>query len=405
MRISRSWCASALIAGALIAASFTAASQSATPFKIGVLTDMSSINSHMGGPGAVTAVQMAVEDFGGKLLGRPIVVVSADHQGKPEIGASIARKWYENDGVDVITDLTNSAVAIAVQNVAKSQGKVNLIPGGVTEALVGKECSATGVHWIYDTYSLAVGTTRAVVQQGAKRWFFITADYAFGQAMESRSKKVIESMGGEVVGSVLVSQGTTDFSSYLLKARASGAQAIALAVAGNDLLNAIKQAQEFGITKGGQRLVASILFIPEVDALGLNTAQGLVLTTGFYWDRDDKTREWSKKFFARHGKMPTNVQAGNYSAVTHYLKAVTAAKSTDGKVVVQKMRELPIDDFYARNATLRPDGTLVHDLLLAEIKKPSESKAKWDYYKILSVIPGKDAFLPLEQSDCPLVKK
>lgn len=375
------------------------------PFKIGVLTDMSSINSHMGGPGAVVAARMAVEDFGGRVLGRPIEVISADHQGKPEIGASIARKWYESDGVEVITDLTNSAVAIAVQNVAKGLGKVNLVPGGVTEALIGKECSPTGVHWIYDTYSLAVGTTRAVVQQGAKRWFFITADYAFGQAMESRSRKVIESMGGEVAGSVRVSQGATDYSSYLLQARASRADAIALAVAGNDLLNAIKQAQEFGITRGGQRLVASILFLPEVDSLGLDTAQGLVLTTGFYWDRDESTRAWSRRFFAQHGRMPTVVQAGNYSAVTHYLKAVEAAKSVDGKVVVQKMRELPINDFYARNAVLRPDGALVHDLILAEVKKPSESKERWDYYKVVSVIPGKDAFLPLEQSACTLVAK
>lgn len=376
-----------------------------TPFKIGVLTDMSSINAHMGGPGAVVAVQMAVDDFGGSVLGRPIQVVSADHQGKPEVGASIARKWYESDGVDVITDLTNSAVAIAVQNVGKSLGKATLIPGGVTEALTNKECSPTGVHWIYDTYSLAVGTTRAVVGQGAKKWFFLTADYAFGQAMQSRASKVIESMGAQVLGSVSVPQGTTDFSSQLLQAKASGADAIALAVAGNDLMNAIKQAQEFGITRGGQRLVASILFIPEVDALGLDTAQGLTLTTGFYWDRDEPTRTWSKKFWSLHGRPPTVVQAGNYSAVTHYLKAVAAAKTTNAAAVIGKMRELPIEDFYARNATLRVDGTLVHDLLLAEVKKPNESKAKWDYFKVVSTIPGKDAFLPEAESQCPLVKK
>lgn len=376
-----------------------------TPLKIGVLTDMSSINAHMGGPGAVTAVRMAVEDVGGSVLGRPIEVISADHQGKPEIAASIARKWYESDGVEVITDLTNSAVAIAVQNVGKSLGKITLIPGGVTEVLTNKECSPTGVHWIYDTYSLAVGTTRAVVQQGAKKWFFLTADYAFGQTMQARASKVIESMGAKVVGTVSVPQGTTDFSSQLLMAKSSGADAIALAVAGNDLMNAIKQAQEFGITKGGQRLVASILFIPEVDALGLEAAQGLALTTGFYWDHDEKTRAWSRKFMERHDRAPTVVQAGNYSAVTHYLKSVAAAKTVDAQAVMKKMRELPIDDFYARNATLRPDGQLVHDLILAEVKRPSESKARWDYFKVVSVIPGKDAFLPLKESACPLVRK
>ncbi len=375
------------------------------PLKIGVLTDMSSINSHMGGPGAVIAVKMAVQDFGGTVNGRAIEVVSADHQGKPEVAASIARKWYENDGVELITDLTNSAVAIAVQNVAKSLGKINVVPGGVTEALIGKECSPTGIHWIYDTYSLAIGTTRAMVQQGAKRWFFITADYAFGQAMQARATKVINSMGATVVGSVLVPQGTTDFSSYILKAKASGAEAIGLAVAGNDLLNAVKQAKEFGITKGGQRLVASIMFIPEVHSLGLDAAQGLVLTTSFYWDLDERTREWSKRFYALHGSMPTAPQAGNYSAVAHYLKAVAAAKTSDAQAVIKKMHEMPVNDFYARNATIRPDGALVHDLLLAEVKKPAESKARWDYYKVLSVIPGKDAFIPLEQSDCPLVKK
>lgn len=377
----------------------------APPLKIGVLTDMSSINSHMGGSGAVTAVKMAIQDFGGKVNGRTIELVSADHQGKPEVAASIARKWYENDGVEVITELTNSAVAIAVQNVAKGLGKINIVSGGVTEALIGKECSPTGIHWTFDTYSLAVGTTRAAVQQGAKRWFFITADYAFGQSMQERATKVIGSMGATTVGSVLVPQGTTDFSSYILKAKASGADTIALAVAGNDLINAIKQAKEFGITKGGQRLIASIIFITEVDALGLDAAQGLTLTTNFYWDRDESTRAWSKRFYAQHGSMPTSPQAGNYSSVTHYLKAVAATKSSDPKLVMQKMHDTPVNDFYARNGFVRPDGALVHDLILAEVKKPSESKGKWDYYKVLGTIPGKDAFMPLEQSTCSLVKK
>lgn len=375
------------------------------PLKIGVLTDMSSINSHMGGAGAVVAAKMAVQDFGGKVNGRVIEVVSADHQGKPEVAATIARKWYENDGVEVITELTNSAVAIAVQNVAKGLGKINIVSGGVTEALIGKECSPTGIHWTFDTYSLAVGTTRAVVQQGAKRWFFITADYAFGQSMQARATEVINSMGATLVGSVLVPQGTKDFSSYLLRAKASGADAIALAVAGNDLLNAIKQAKEFGITKGGQRLVASILFIPEVHALGLETAQGLTLTTNFYWDRDDSTRAWSKRFYELHGSMPTSPQAGNYSSVTHYLKAVAAARSSDPKLVLQKMRATPVNDFYARNGHIREDGKLVHELILAEVKKPGESQARWDYYKVLAPIPSQWAFIPLEKSECSLVKK
>ena len=377
----------------------------APPLKIGVLTDMSSINSHMGGSGAVVAAKMAIQDFGGKVNGRTIELVSADHQGKPEVAASIARKWYEHDGVEVITELTNSAVAIAVQNVAKGLGKIDIVSGGVSEALIGKECSPTGMHWTFDTYSLAVGTTRAAVQQGAKRWFFITADYAFGQSMQERASKVISSMGATTVGSVLVPQGTTDFSSYILKAKASGADTIALAVAGNDLINAIKQAKEFGIAKGGQRLIASIIFITEVDALGLEAAQGLTLTTNFYWDRDESTRAWSKRFYALHGSMPTSPQAGNYSSVMHYLNAVAAIKSSEPKLVMKKMYETPVNDFYARNGFIRADGALVHDLILAEVKKPSESKGKWDYYKVLGTIPGKEAFMPIEQSTCALVKK
>ena len=394
------------VSASLCMASAALAQSAPPPLKIGVMTDMSGIFSHMGGGGSAHAAAMAAKDFGGKVNGRTIEIVSADHQNKTEVGASIARKWYENDGVEMITDLTNSAVAVAVQNIAKGLGKINIVAGGATEALTGKECSPTGIHWIYSTYSLAVGTTKAVVGQGAKKWFFITADYAFGHAMHTRASKIIRDMGGTVAGNVLVPLGTTDYSSYFLQAKASGAEAIGLAVAGNDLITAIKQATEFGITKGGQRLVASIIFLPEIDAMGLETAQGLMLTTSFYWDRDERTREWAKRFAPGNGgKMPTVVHASTYSAVTNYLKAVEATKSSDPKVVMQKMRETPVDDFFARNAFIRADGTLVHDLILAEVKKPSESKARWDYYKVLATVPGKEAFIPLDQSECPLVKK
>lgn len=394
------------VSASLFLASAALAQSAPPPLKIGVMTDMSGIFSHMGGGGSAHAAAMAAKDFGGKVNGRTIEIVSADHQNKTEVGASIARKWYENDGVEMITDLTNSAVAVAVQNVAKGLGKINIVAGGATEALTGKECSPTGIHWIYSTYSLAVGTTKAVVAQGAKKWFFITADYAFGHAMHSRASKIIRDMGGTVAGNVLVPLGTTDYSAYLLQAKASGAEAIGLAVAGNDLINAIKQANEFGITKGGQRLIASIIFLPEIDAMGLETSQGLMLTTSFYWDRDERTREWAKRFAPGNGgKMPTVVHASTYSAVTNYLKAVAATKSSDPKVVMQKMRETPVDDFFARNAFIRPDGALVHDLILAEVKKPSESKARWDYYKVLATVPGKEAFVPLDQSECPLLKK
>lgn len=409
MSLPRILCCAAVVSAALGMATTELAAQSpgfsGNSVKIGVLTDMSSINAHMGGPGAVTAVQLAIEDAGP--IGVPVEMVSADHQAKPDVGASIARKWYENDGVDMITELTNSAVALAVQNLARSLKKVDLVTGGVADDLVGKSCSPWGIHWTFDTFSLANGTTRTVVQQGGKKWFFITADYAFGHAMEARATAVIKAMGGTVVGGARVPQGTADLSSYLLQAQASGAEVIALANAGTDFATAVKQANEFGITQSGKRLVATIIFIPEIDSIGLESAQGLALTTNFYWDRDEASRAFATRFTARAGRdvVPTEPQAAVYSATLHYLKAVKAAGTDDATAVIAKMKEIPIEDFFARNASIREDGVLVHDLLLLQVKTPAESKKRWDYYKVLSTISGKDAFLPLSESTCPHVKK
>jgi branched-chain amino acid transport system substrate-binding protein len=383
-----------------------AGEMSGNVIKVGILTDLTSINAHMSGKGTVEAVKLAAESFGNQINGAKIEILVADHQAKPELAAAIARKWYENDGVDVITDLANSAVAIAVQNLAKSLGKMDLVPGGVTESLIQENCSPLGIHWIFDTYSLATGTTKAVVEQGGKKWFFITADYAFGHSMQALATDVIKSLGGEVVGSAIVPQGTTDFSSYLVQAQASGADVVGLANAGPDFAASVKQASEFGLTKSGKRMVGTIIFIPEIDALGLEAAKGLLLTTNYYWDRDDESRAFATKMQARMGKdfVPTAPQASNYSAIMHYFKAVQAAGTDEPKAVMAKMRELPVNDFLARNAKIRPDGALVHDLILAEVKSPEESKRRWDYYKVLQVIPGEKAFRPLSQSKCPLVK-
>jgi branched-chain amino acid transport system substrate-binding protein len=373
--------------------------------KIGVLSDMSSLYSDIGGKGSVIAAQMAVKDFGGKVAGKTIEVISADHLNKPDVGSAIARQWIDQDKVDAIVDVPTSSVALAVQDVTKEKGKVFLMSGPASSDLTGKACSPTGVHWTYDTYALAHGTGGALVKQGGDTWFFLTADYAFGHALENDTTAVVKAAGGNVLGSVNVPLNNADFSSFLLQAQASKAKVIGLANAGGDTVNSIKQASEFGIVSGGQRLAGLLVFVSDVNSLGLQTAQGLVLTEAFYWDQNDETRAWSKRFTAESGKVPTMVQAGVYGAVTHYLKAIEAAKSDDGKTVVAKMRDIPINDFMTKNGKLREDGRVMRDMYLFQVKTPAESKYQYDYYKQLATIPAEQAYRPLSESACPLVKK
>jgi branched-chain amino acid transport system substrate-binding protein len=371
--------------------------------KIGVLGDQSSAYADLGGKGSVVAAEMAVEDFGKTVIGRTIEVVSADHQNKPEIASNIARRWYDRDGVDMITDLTNSAVAIAVQNVSKEKKKVDLVTSTATTALTNEACSPYGVHWTFDAYALSVGTATALVEQGGKSWYFITADYTFGYNLEDNATRVIKAKGGKVLGSAKAPLNTTDFSSQLLQAQASGADVIGLANSGADTANSVKQAAEFGITKK-QKLAAFLPFLTDIKAIGLPNAQGLILTTAFYWDMDEAKRSWGERFMKRQGIMPTQVHAGTYSAVTHYLKAVKAAGSTDAEAVMAKMRELPVDDF-AFKGHIREDGQMMHDMYLVQVKTPAESKRDWDFYKVLRTIPADQAFTPPEESKCPLLKK
>ncbi|MGE5270235.1 MAG: ABC transporter substrate-binding protein [Thiohalocapsa sp.] len=372
--------------------------------KIGVLADMSSLYADLGGPGSVEAAKMAVADFGGTVAGKKIEVVSADHQNKPDIGASIARQWFDRDGVDMITDLTTSSVALAVQEVARQKNKTILISGAASSDLTGKACAPTSIHWTYNTVALANGTGAAVVKAGGDTWFFITADYAFGHALERDTSAVVVANGGKVLGSVKVPLNTADFSSYLLQAQASKAKVIGLANAGGDTINSIKQAAEFGIVKGGQKLAGLLVFVSDIHSLGLPTAQGLQLTESFYWDQNDQTRAWSKKFFDKMKREPTMVQAGVYGATVAWLNAVKATNSIDGPTVVKKLKETPINDFMTKNGHIRADGMLVRDMYLFEVKKPSESKGAWDYYKLVGTIPGEQAYKRPHGNECPLVK-
>ena len=380
--------------------------QAQTPdtIKIGVLADMSSLYADLGGPGSVVAVQMAVDDFGGTVLGKKIAVVSADHQNKPDVAASIARQWFDEQGVQMITDLTTSSVALAVQAIAREKNKVILINGAASSDLTGKACAPTSVHWVYDTTALANGTGAAVVKAGGNTWFFITADYAFGHALQRDTAAVVEANGGKVLGSVNVPLNSADFSSFLLQAQQSKAKIIGLANAGGDTINSIKQAAEFGITAGGQSLAGLLLFVSDIHSLGLQTAQGLKLTESFYWDQDDQTRAWSKKFFDKTNKEPSMVQAGNYSATMHYLEAVKAAGTLEAAAVMKELKSKPINDFVIRNGHIQDDGSLVHDMYLYEVKKPSESKGPWDLYKLVSTIPGAEAFKRPHGNECPAVK-
>ncbi|MGH7065946.1 MAG: ABC transporter substrate-binding protein [Stellaceae bacterium] len=372
--------------------------------KIGVLTDMSSLYADLAGPGSVAAAQMAIADFGGTVAGKKIELVSADHQNKPDIGSAIARRWFDNDAVDMIAGVPTSSVALAVQEVARTRKKALLISGAAASDLTGKACSPTTVHWTYDTVALANGTGEAVVKSGGKTWFFITADYAFGHALERDTTRVVEANGGKVLGHVNVPLNTADFSSFLLQAQGSKAQIIGLANAGGDTINSIKQAAEFGIVAAGQKLAGLLVFITDVNSLGLKTAQGLQLTESFYWDQNDATRAWSQRFFGKMKRQPTMVQAGVYGAVTDYLDAIKATGSDDGPTVIDWMKAHPVNDFMTKNGKIRPDGTLVRDMYLFEVKKPSETKGPWDYYKQIAVIPGDEAFKLPGPSQCPLDK-
>jgi branched-chain amino acid transport system substrate-binding protein len=397
--------AALLMATALVAAPALAQEKiSGGKVKIGILNDQSGPYSDFGGKWSVEAARMAIEEFGGKVLGKPIELVDADHQNKPDLASNIARQWYDAEGVDMIAELTTSSVALAVQALSKEKNKIDMVVGAATSALTNEQCSPTGFHWAYDTYALARGTGGAMVEQGGKTWFFITADYAFGHQLEKDTTAFIIAMGGKVLGSVRHPLNTSDFSSFLLQAQASKAQVIGLANAGTDTTNAVKQAADFGIVQGGQKLAGLLFTLSEVHALGLDKAQGLVLTEAYYWDRDDRSREFAKKFEARTKRMPNMIHAGTYSAVRQYLKAVEAAGTDETTAVAAKLHEMPVDDSFAKG-TVRPDGTFAHDMFLFDVKKPSESKGPWDYYKLLQTIPASEAWTPLDKSTCPLVKK
>jgi branched-chain amino acid transport system substrate-binding protein len=375
--------------------------------KIGVLNDMSGLYADIAGPGSVVAAKMAVEDFGAAKKGMKVEVIGADHQNKPDVGSTIARTWYDTDGVDVIVDVPTSSVALAVSQVTKEKGKVFLVSGAATSDLTGKACSPNTIHWTYDTWMLANGTGAAIVKTGGDTWFFLTADYAFGHALERDTAAVVTKNGGKVLGAVRTPFPGTDFSSFLLQAQASKAKIIGLANAGGDTINSIKQAAEFGIVKGGQNLAGMLVFLSDVKALGLPTAQGLIFTTTYYWDRNDASRDFAKRFAAQapRGNYPTMVHAGVYSSVLHYLKAVEAAKTDDGTKVIAKMKEMPTDDPLFGKGYVRADGRKIHPAYLVEVKKPGESTGPWDLMKVRSTIPAEEAFRPLDQGDCPLVKK
>lgn len=369
--------------------------------KIGVLTDMSGTYSDLAGQGAVIAAEMAIEDYGKKVAGAPIELVVADHQNKADIAANKAREWFENENVDSLAELVTTSVALAVFEIAKQQNKIALVSGAASSPLTGDKCIPGGIHYTYNTRALAVGTGSAVVKEGGDSWYFLTADYAFGEALQRDVSAVVEAEGGKVLGASKHPFPSSDFSSFVLQAQASGAKVIGLANAGADTTNAIKAANEFGLVASGQSLAALLMFITDVHALGLDTAQGIQLTTGFYWDLNDETRAWSERFNERAGAMPTMVQAGVYSSMMHYLKAIKATGSDDTDTVLAWMRANPINDFFAKNGKIRSDGRMVHDMYLARVKSPSESTGPWDYYEIVRTIPGEEAYGPLSESTCP----
>lgn len=395
-----------LAAVAICMAAATAQAQvSDDAVKIGVLTDHSGGFAYLVGKHSVEATQMAVDDFGGKVLGKPITVVTADHQNKADIAAALSRKWFETEGVDAITDVAGSAVALATQEIARPRGKVLLISGAATTELTGKACSATTSQWSYDTYAFAKGTASQVTKQGGNSWFFLTSDYAFGHSLQRDASHFVEEAGGKVLGAVRFPFGSPDFSSFLLQAQASKAKVIGLAMSGADLLSAIKQAREFGIVQSGQSLASLVIYINDIEGLGLNVAQGLTLTTSFYWDTDDETRAWAKRFMERSGGfIPNLITAGTYASVLHYLKAVEAAGTDEGKAVAAKMKEMPVNDFYNKNVRIRQDGRVMHKTYLMRVKSPDQSKYRGDFYDVLAQMSGEQSFRPLAGSECPLVK-
>ncbi|MEM8569290.1 MAG: ABC transporter substrate-binding protein [Pseudomonadota bacterium] len=368
--------------------------------KIGILTDMSGTYSDLAGSGAVTATEMAIEDFGSG-ISEPIEIVLADHQNKADIAANTARRWGDDEQVDVFGELVTTSVALAVFEIAKQQNKIALVTGAASSPLTNDACIPTGFHWAYNTRALAVGTGAAVVAEGGDTWYFLTADYAFGESLEGDVAKVVEAEGGQVLGSIKHPFPASDFSSFILQAQASGAKVIGLANAGADTTNAIRAANEFGVIASGQQIAALLMFITDVNALGLDIAQGIQLTTGFYWDYSDETREWSQRFFERTGSMPSMVHAGMYSAVGHYLKAIAETGTDDTDTVAAKMKEMPVNDVFATDGVLRSDGRMVHDMYLAQVKAPADSEGAWDYYDIIRVIPGEEAYGPLSESTCP----
>ncbi|MGB8436316.1 MAG: ABC transporter substrate-binding protein [Burkholderiales bacterium] len=374
--------------------------------KIGVLNDMSGLYADLTGPGSVVAAQLAVEDFGAAQKGMKVEIIGADHQNKPDVGSTIARTWYDTEKVDVIVDVPTSSVALAVNQITRDKGKAFLVSGAATSDLTGKACSPNTIHWTYDTWMLANGTGSAIVKTGGDTWFFLTADYAFGHALERDTEAVVLKNGGKVLGKVRTPFPGSDFSSFLLQAQSSKAKIIGLANAGGDTINSIKQASEFGIVKGGQNLAGLLVFLTDVKALGLPTAQGLIFTETFYWDANDASRAFAKRFAekAPRGNYPTMIHAGVYSAVLHYLKAIEAAKTDDGTKVIAKMKEMPTDDPLFGKGIVRADGRKIHPALLVEVKKPAESKGPWDLYKIRTTIPADQAFRPMSEGGCPLVK-
>lgn len=374
--------------------------------KIGVLNDQSGIFSDLSGAGSAIAARMAVEDAGGTVLGKPIEVVVGDHQNKPDIGSAIARGWIDTQGVDAIFDVPASATAIAVQDVTRDKDKMLFLSGPGSSDFTGKRCSPTTVHWTYDSYATANSTVRALIKQGGDTWFFLTADNAGSHAQAQDATGFVRRAGGTVLGAVRHPFATQDFSSFLLRAQSSGAKVIGLANAGSDTITSVKQAREFGITQGGQKLASLLMFITDVHAIGLQDAQGLVFTDSFYWDMDDKTRAWSKRFMERHNsRAPTSVQAGVYGAVRHYLKAVAAAGTDETAAVARKVKELPVEDFWSAGFKIRQDGRLVRDMYLFQVKSPADSKGPWDYYNVLAKIPGDEAFRPMSEGGCPLVNQ
>lgn len=402
MKLTQMSLAAAMLAAAMAGAN---AQVSNNTVKIGVLTDLSGLYSDLSGQGSVVAARMAIEDFGKTVLGKPIELISADSHNKADVAANKAREWIDQQNVDALMDLVPTNAALAVMDIAQQKNKLAIVVGSASSVISNEKCTSTSVHWMYDTYSSSVGTGKALLKRGGDSWYFLTADYAFGKSLEKDVSDVVTAGGGKVLGAARHPLNSNDFSSYLMQAQASKAKVMGLANAGGDAVNAVKQAGEFGIAGKGMVVAPLLMFISDVHAIGLKYAQDMYLTEGFYWDYNDGTRAWSRRFFAIQKKMPTMAQAGMYSAVTHYLKAVKAAGTDDTAAVMKKMRELPVNDVVIPKGTLRADGRMVHDMLLLQVKKPAESKSPWDYYKVVDVIPGNEAFRPLAQSGCSLVKK